>query len=459
MLEQRIRELLLACRDYARRQGIAAEFSFHREKSSLIRLGNSAVALSTYEELTRLDIQVQEDRRVGAFGILADITSLAQLKRVLSRAQDNCRSALEKDYAPIFGAVEEAIDDSSGYDPFLESLTPDAKARLCTEVVNSLKPRGRYDFSGSWSSGSTEIYYTTTANDKEAYRRLTDSRLVLVLKDWDRKWELQVERTAKTAGTENAADIVREFTELLPVYENNPGFAPSVGRQRVLFGPQAIGELVSLAVWSGFLGRWYEEKRAFTGAFRPGDRLFAETVTIADDPTHPDVFGMPFDLTGVRRRRFTMVEHGVFSGVMYDAATAAKYGKRRTGCDINNQDFVLETGSGPAGLEAGMKLARDALYIPHLHYIHMPDPTQGMFTGSSRFNAMRLEKSEFTRPLFSSRITDTIPSVFNHVVAISSRSVPVNTSSTYGRREPQAISVPEYLICDGVRISDAADSF
>ena len=51
----------------------------------------------------------------------------------------------------------------------------------------------------------------------------------------------------------------------------------------------------------------------------------------------------------------------------------------------------------------------------------------------------KLERGEFVAPLFSSRITDTIPNVLNHVVAISSHSVPVNTSSTYDRREPVAV--------------------
>ena len=45
MLTARLRELLCAARDEARAQGINAEFCLHRERSGLIRLGNSAVAL------------------------------------------------------------------------------------------------------------------------------------------------------------------------------------------------------------------------------------------------------------------------------------------------------------------------------------------------------------------------------------------------------------------------------
>ncbi len=459
MLEQRIHDLLLSARDHARKQGINAEFNFHREQSSLIRLGNSAVALSTHEELTRLDVSVQDGRRVGDFTLVADITSADQIADVLGRAHENCKAALPKEYDPFFGKVEESIDDSTGYDPELERLAPETKTGLCADVVNALKPKGKYDFSGSWSTGGAEMYYVTTANDNEAYRRLTDGKLVIVLKEQDRKWELSVERTQKAAGAFTAQGIISRFEALLPIYEKNDGYKTEVGRQRVLFGPQAIAELVQLAVWGGFFGRSYEEKRSFTAKNKPGDKLFDEAVTILDDPTNRDVFQMPFDFMGKRRRPFTLVENGIFRGLLYDSLAAAKYGRKPTGHDLGNDDFVLAAGDGKPGLEAGRKLAGDALYIPHLHYIHMPDPTKGLFTGSSRFNAMRLEKGEFTAPIFSTRVTDTCPSVFSNVVAVSSRSVPVNTSHTYGRRTPTAISVPEYLLCNNVKVTDVADSF
>jgi predicted Zn-dependent protease len=82
-----------------------------------------------------------------------------------------------------------------------------------------------------------------------------------------------------------------------------------------------------------------------------------------------------------------------------------------------------------------------------------------MFTGSSRFNAQLIKAGEFAAPLVSTRVTDTIPEVLGHVTALSSKAVPVNESATYGRRNPEAFSVPEYVLCEDVRISDVADSF
>jgi len=459
MLEQRIRNLLLDARTKARKQGLDAEFNFHRERSSLIRLGNSAVALSTFEELSRLDVTVQQGRKSGAYSLTSDITSSSQLDEALAIAANNCRAALEKDYDPIFGVVEEAVDDSTGFDPALETLSPVAKTELCKKVVDEVKPMGKYDFSGSWSSGSTEMYYISSGNDKELYRRLTDGRFTMVLKEQEKKWELQVERTQKRAGEFSADDVIAEFKSLLPVYEKNPGYKTHTEHQRVMFGPAAVSELLGLSIWGAFVGRMWEEKRAFSSNLKPGDRLFPESVTIVDDPTNPNVFGMPFDFKGHRRLPRVLCDKGILKAVLYDSATAAKYKRPPTGSDLGNDDFCLAGGSAPAGIDAGRKLAKNALYIPHLHYTHMPDPTKGMFTGSSRFNARLIKDGEFVAPLLSSRVTDTIPSVFSGITAVSSRTISWNVSGTYDRRSPTAMSIPEYIICDNVRISDVADSF
>ncbi|MCX6843028.1 MAG: metallopeptidase TldD-related protein [candidate division WOR-3 bacterium] len=459
MLEKRIRDLLVDARANARKQGLEAEFNFHRERSSLIRLGNSSVALSTSEELSRLDVVVQQGRRSGSYSLTSDITSPDQLAETLRIAAVNCHAALEKDYDPIFGVVEESVDDSTGFDPALESLSPVTKTELCKKVVDAVKPMGKYDFSGSWSSGSTEMYFISTANDNEAYRRLTDGALSMVLKEQEKKWELEVGRTQKKAGEFSADDFIAEFKDMLPVYEKNPGYKTHIDRQRVMFGPDAISSLLGLTIWGAFIGRMWEEKRAFSSNLKPGDRLFPESITITDDPTNPNVFGMPFDLKGHRRLPRVMCDKGILKAILYDSATAAKYKRQPTGSDLGNDDFCLSGGTAPAGVEAGRKLAGNALYIPQLHYTHMPDPTKGMFTGSSRFNARLIKDGEFAAPLLSSRVTDTIPSVFGGITAISSRTIPWNVSSTYDRRQPAALSIPEYIICNNVRISDVADSF
>lgn len=458
MLEARVRDLLCALRDYARREGIQAEINFHRERSNLIRLGNSAVALSTSEALTRFGVKVQDGRRVGSFSLTGDLTSAEQLRQALRKAAEICAASPEKAYQPIFGVVEETVDDSRDFDPALEAMPPEEKIGLCKTVIETISPGRAYEFSGSWTSGSTEYYYMTTANDREAYRKLTDGRLVLAIQEQQRKWEVYSEQAGKSAAAFSADAAVAEFESLLPLYEAQPGCAPLLGRTRVVFGPQAIGEMTMMAVWGGFIGRLYEEKQAYTSGKPFGEPLFSPQVSITDAPDHPGVYGMPFDFNGRRRRTFPLVENGIFRGLMYDSGTAAKYGKAPTGHDCS-PNLVFATGNAPAGHDAAFALAGDGLYIPYLHYVSMPEPSKGTMTGSSRFNALRIEGGRPAAPLFSVRVTDSVVNMLSHVVAVASRPVFADISTSYERRSPEAISVPEYLICDNVRISDRTESF
>ena len=457
MLDPKLRDIVTSVKDSAKSDGIDAHFVLHREKSGLVRIGNSAVSLSTREDLTRLEISVYKGRKVGAFGLTTDIDSKEQVMEALNRARDNAENALDKDYDPIFPVVEETVDDTKGLDPELETLSPAVKTEFYGKIVRALK--GNYNFSGAWSSGSTELYVVSTANDNEAYRKFTDQAFSVVLKENDKKWELNSERTGKSAKDFTVDSVIGQLERMLPVYEGNSGYKTRLERQRVLFGTQAVGQLVLLSLWSGFIGRSYEEKRSYTAGLSYGDPLFSDKVSIVDDPGHSQVFGLPFDHTGRRRNRFPLVEKGVFKGLLYDDATAAKYGRKPTGHEVNVVDIVLGTGDGPEEFPKAMTLAGDAIYIPFIHYVGVPDPVKGIFTGSSRFNAMRIAGGRFVAPLFSSRITDAIPSVFSNVVALSSKAVPTNMSSTYERREPEAYSVPEWILCDDVRISDVADSF
>ncbi|HQB82248.1 MAG TPA: metallopeptidase TldD-related protein, partial [Candidatus Rifleibacterium sp.] len=99
------------------------------------------------------------------------------------------------------------------------------------------------------------------------------------------------------------------------------------------------------------------------------------------------------------------------------------------------------------------------LYIPALHYLNIPNASKGIFTGSSRFNAVLIENGKVVGPIFSSRITDTFQSVFGKIVKISQEAESVNLSNTYGRRSPVAFAVPSYIVSEKVKITDCAESF
>ncbi len=457
MIENKIREIFCQVRDKAAGKGICASFSLHREKSHLMRIGNNSVSLNTSENLCRLDIEVINGRRTGSHTQMGDIDSVEYLEKALNLAVEKAAVASEKDYAPIPVCVEGNVDEADQYDAALEKLDPAFKADGYQKIISEVGEK--YNFSGSWSSGSVENYLVSTENRNEAYHISTDQDFNIVLKHPEKKWELIEKQTGWRKDDFSAEQAIANFKALLPTYEHVPGFKPEPGEYTVAFGAKALAEMVMMAKYTGFWGRGWEEKQGWTSQNKPGDKILGENFTLIDDPESDQTYRIGFDFAGKLRKRFPVVENGVLQGFMYDASTCARYDKPQTGHSAGSISLVMQPGSDSDNLLEAVKDLGRVLVIPALHYMNIPNASKGIFTGSSRFNALLVENGKIVSPIFSSRVTDTFMSVFSKMVRISRQGKSINLSNTYGRRMPVAYSVPSFIVAEKVKITDSADSF
>lgn len=450
-------EILVTLCKEAADKGITASFVLHKEKSHLMRIGNNSVSLNTSENLTRLDVEVINGRRTGSHTQMGDIVSAEYARKALQIAVDKAEVANEKDYQPIAVEIEENVKESRQYDPKLEALDPAFKAESYAQIIKECGEH--YNFSGSWSSGSTELFMVSTANDKQVYHIGTDQDFNIVLKHPEKKWELRQNQTGWRQTDFSAEKVIKGLKDILGFYENETPYQPEPGEYKVAFGAEAVAEIMSMAAYLGFSGRAWEEKQGWTSKNQIGDKVLGQNFTLMDDPSCDRTYGFGFDLSGKVRRQFSLVENGVFKGLMYDASTAAKYGRKLTGHNIDSASLVMSTGTDSDNLLEAVKNEGRVLYIPALHYLNLPNYSQGIFTGSSRFNALLIEDGKIVGPIYSSRVTDTFKNVFANMIKVSSRSQSVNLSSTYDRRMPEAFSVPSYVVAGKVKITDSAKTF
>lgn len=457
MQKTKAQEILSAARDSAAKRGITATFILHSEKSHLMRIGNNSVSLNTSENLTRLDIEVVNGRRTGVHTQMGDVVSADYVETALQIAAKKAEVANEKDYQPIADLVEVAISENSQYDEALDNLDPKFKADAYAHIIKEIGDK--YNFSGSWSSGSVELFMVTTANENTAHHLGTDQDFNMVLKHPEKKWELRKSMGGWRLSDFSAEQVIDGFNELLPVYEDMPGVKLEPGEYTVVFGADALAEILEMACYTGLYGRTYEEQQGWTSKNRKGDQVLGSNITIVDEPADDKTYRFGFDLSGKQRHSFPVIENGKLQALMYDSSTAAKYSRPLTGHTTGSISLVMSTGSGdPALLEAVKDLDR-VICIPALHYMNIPNYSQGIFTGSSRFNAVLVEKGKVVGPIFSSRVTDTFQNVFGNVTIISEQSESVGLSNTYGRRAPVAFSVPTYIVAEKVKITDSANSF
>lgn len=457
MLDDRTRELLMEARDDAARRGVRAAIALHRENSHLMRIGNNSVSLNTSESLTRLDVRVLDGRREGTHTSLGHVSGPAFVREALELAERKAAVAVPKDYDPLHEVVEESIEESPQHDPALALLDPAVKAGVYRDVIEGLG--GAYNYSGSWSSGSTEVYLVSTAGREEAWHLGTDQQFTVVLKHPAAKWELQAEQTGWKAGDVTARAAIERLAPFLPVYEGMKAIRNEPGDYTVLLGPWAIAELMLYGLWTGSTGRMYEEGIGWTAGMKPGDRVFSEAVSVVDDPGDPLTYRFGFDMSGMRRRPFPIIDRGALAGFMYDMSTAGKYGRPLTGHSTESTSIRVATGGGPADPAKAARGMGRVISIPALHYMNLPNMSKGIVTGSSRFCATMLDDGETAGPVYSTRITDSFQNIFGNVAAISSEAVSVNLSNTYGRRAPVAASVPSWMLVEKIRVTDCAESF
>ena len=92
---------------------------------------------------------------------------------------------------------------------------------------------------------------------------------------------------------------------------------------------------IAAQIW-GMLGRTLAGEEARKGrsifAGRLGQKVASPLVTLIDDSLRPDSPGAcPFDVEGVPKRTFPLIEEGVLKGFVYDVYTAKKAGTVSTG--------------------------------------------------------------------------------------------------------------------------------
>jgi hypothetical protein len=102
----------------------------------------------------------------------------------------------------------------------------------------------------------------------------------------------------------------------------------------------------------------------------------------------------------------------------------------------------------------------DILYIPFLHYMNIVNPSKGIITGSSRFGALLLKKDGSIVVPYNVRLTQSLLDVFGDKIEwIAQDTLPYNTSTSYGARNPTSILVPRFMRVNDLEISLSNSSY
>lgn len=461
-MKDRILQTLHDLRTYARTKACEIALFYQEEDSSLVRFANSAISLNTNEHLIRLEITAYAGRRRASYEMITDLNQLAEMRQGIDTAAEMVAHVQPLAYEPTVPEFESSFSDESAYDPALADFTNADKLATFNAAVTGLESDD-LQLSGILSNGVNTLAQISTRSEATQFFRTTDVQVTAVLAHAAEKWEVQAEQSAQQRSDLAPELLQDELAFLVERFTHDPAEQLPLGSYDLVLGPAATAELLSMMNWIGFHGGYMMRGYSCLSEARIGQQVLSSQIALVDDPTRRETFPFKRDLMGVPRERFPFFEEGVFRGFAWPQDDADEFGKRPTGHTVPHANLAVAGGTEDVGSLRALVDAprdRDLLYIPFLHYMNIVNPTQGLITGSTRFGALLLRQDGDVVVPYNVRLTQSVLALFGEQVAwLSRQTVPYNTSSSYGARNPTAIIVPRFVRVNGMPISHANASF
>jgi PmbA protein len=461
-MSDRILQTLSDLRTYALTKPCEIALFYHEEASALMRFANSAVSLNTTEHLIRLEITAHDGRKRASYEMITDLNQLEEMKAGIDTAAEMVEHVQPLAYDPTIPSFTDSYADERAYDAALAAVSSADKLAVFNAAAAGLET-SEIQLSGIFSSGVNTIAQINTRTEHTQLFRTTDAQVTAVLAHNTAKWEVQAEQSAQKKADLDPQALRDELTFLVEQFTHRPAAQLPLGSYDIVLGPAATAEMLSFMNWIGFNGGLMKRGYSFLREEQVGKKVFSERFTLVDDPSRLETFPYGRDLTGIPRSRFPLFEQGVFQGFVWTQDDADEFGVQPTGHTVGHKSLVLQEGTQDVdslAALAALPRERDLLYIPFLHYMNIVNPTKALVTASSRFGALLLEKDGAITVPYNVRLTQSLLDVFGDKIAwLSQQTVPYNTSSSYGARNPTAIVVPRFIRVNDLAISHANASF
>ena len=125
------------------------------------------------------------------------------------------------------------------------------------------------------------------------------------------------------------------------------------------------------------------------------------------------------------RQRVSLIEQGVFTGVVHDRRTAAIAGVSSTGHALPQPstagplplNLVME--AGDATLADLVHSTPRGILVTRLHYTNVMDPLNLVLTGMTRDGTFLIENGRVTKPVRNLRFTESAVRLLAHVEGVT----------------------------------------
>ena len=188
------------------------------------------------------------------------------------------------------------------------------------------------------------------------------------------------------------------------------------GKYTVILEPQAVGDLVQLAVFYMDARSSDEGRSPFVkkeGGNKIGEKIADSRVTIISDPADPQLAGQPFDGDGLPLGRQVWVENGVLKQLYYSRFWAKKQNKTPTG-----GPSTVKMLGGSSTPEQMIASTERGLLVTRLWYLREVDPRTALYTGLTRDGVFLVENGKVTKAVKNFRFNESPLFLLNNIEAL-----------------------------------------
>lgn len=415
-------------------QELKFEFSLKQWNTDFLRFYQSQTNYNISKSAINLDVSVYKGKRSYGFSI-ANPTEEA-LREKISEVKGFIDELPED---PDFVDIESDLGKTAenGKQDNREVVTLEKKIKILKELSEAVAPLN-YKIYGTFICNYKEVYLI---NSNGVDKREINSPIALEVKAVNQETEVTV---LETYGSENFANFdLADFRDSLvrkAEAGNNEIVDLEPGTYPVVLAPRCIAEYMMYLMGS-VSARSLDSKSSFFED-KLGTQVFPESITVTDDPQHPDMMQYDYTSTGHPYEKMQIFEKGVFKNFIVSNYYAHKLQMKQTGSEASA--LVMETGDKTlTEMISGIK---KGIYISSLHYMNFINQKETSLTGLTRDGTFLIEDGKITKVINNLRFTEKISRIIENIVEIENKAVTIPFSQNYGHFGIDSYRMPHVTV-------------
>lgn len=354
-------------------------------------------------------------KRIGV--AVANKVDDESLKRVITQAIEIARNQKED---PDFVSLPQSAPAPAvnGFYQRTHEFSPSDRAETVHKIVGECE-RENLNASGALDARTESIAVVNSLGTRQFFNGTQAHLTVTASSNGASGWAQGFSRDINRIDVDKIAQTAVKKA----VMSENPVELPP-GQYTVVLEEAAVASLLLFSAFLGFGGKTFSQGRSFMSN-KIGEKITGGNITIVEDPSGPEMVGIPFDYEGVPKEKVTLIENGVARGVVYNSYYANKFGTKSTGHALKpNNPFGpypknMVMAPGHSDMEEMISSVEHGIFVTRLWYINYLNPMRTMVTGTTRDGTFLIEKGKITGAVKNMRIGQSILEAFSNAELIS----------------------------------------